>query len=206
MCPDDNGWPPEVDLYDGTGTYMLKWWTSNNYPASGGGLDQEFDIDDGSKPVYESWHTLGMLWTANSVTAYYDDVRVPGVITYKTAQTNGFYWIFNLANHDNTAPPAQAPNDFLMQIDWVRTWKAATEVTNIPPAFVKSAVNPYFSNGIIRVTGQHEVEVADMAGRTCFAHRGDAAWTGPIGRLSKGIYILKMKQQSGIQVFPIAVQ
>jgi len=59
MCPDDNGWPPEVDLYDGTGTYLFKWWTSNNYPASGGGLDKEFDITDGSKRVYESWHTLG---------------------------------------------------------------------------------------------------------------------------------------------------
>lgn len=142
----------------------------------------------------------GMLWTADSVTAYYDDVRVPGVITYKTAQTHGFYWIFNMANHDNTAPPAQAPSDFPMQIDWVRVWqRGTTAATPDQMLRAQSTVTPSYANGALRInapTTSYSCKLTDATGRVRASHTGIGPWTTPAS-LTNGIYFFTVAREMG---------
>lgn len=123
LFPQDNSWPPEIDLMElvynnaNQDSKPPSQWYSN---AHGGGAGAQMH----SKGDWEGWHKIGFEWTASTLRWTYDDVVVreePNYINkpmyFVAAWEVGSYW-----------SGAPNPGDGMLgdvELDYVRTYEAS---------------------------------------------------------------------------------
>ena len=144
LLPEDNSWPPELDVMEMIGNQPNTLVTTvHSQDPIGGGREispNHFAIGAGTyEPgMTTGFHTYGVDWEPNTITWYFDGQKVFQTATPPDLQNRPMYMIADLAvggywpgNPDSTTPfPAQ------MEIDYLRAYSAAPAAVSPPPPVI----------------------------------------------------------------------
>ncbi len=131
-------WPNsgEIDIMEnapgmGNGSALHKVFSTlhakGHYAGNGKGIGTKIFGDN----LANEWHTFGVLWTEDKITAYYDDVAVGSYTNNGGGNVDwpydqDFYIIMNLAiggDLGNTSMVGQLNGEAKFEIDYVRVYK-----------------------------------------------------------------------------------
>ncbi|HEX9016721.1 MAG TPA: glycoside hydrolase family 16 protein [Chloroflexota bacterium] len=118
--PTDQSWPPEVDGMEGWG--VPNQISMNVHWNNGAGHQQDMSFFTGPDFTAD-WHTVGVAWTATSMTWYVDGTAVKSFTNNAGVPIKPMYLILNLAINGSSAPDGSTPFPAVMEVDYVRAWK-----------------------------------------------------------------------------------
>ena len=120
LLPEDGSWPPELDVIEMRGQNPNTLIMSTHSNATG---EQTSVINNVSVPSTEGFHTYGVLWDAEHITWYFDDVAVAQTDTPDDMH-DPMYMVVNLAVGGMAGTPSAG--DFSdgsqMIIDYIRAY------------------------------------------------------------------------------------
>jgi len=120
LLPEDGSWPPELDIVEMRGQNPNTLIMSTHSNTTG---EQTSVINNVSVPSTEGFHTYGVLWDAEHITWYFDDVAVAQTDTPNDMH-DPMYMLVNLAVGGMAGTPSAG--DFSdgsqMMIDYIRAY------------------------------------------------------------------------------------
>jgi beta-glucanase (GH16 family) len=122
LLPSGDYWPPEIDIIEYFDTskqvvpYSAVHWRTNE-PDKEDYFSERLRITDQDNYI-GSWHTYGMLWTADSVLFYIDGVAGPQFSVKAQIPHEPMYPIIQLAIGAGHRPTVGST----MSVDYVRAW------------------------------------------------------------------------------------
>ncbi|MDE1157447.1 MAG: family 16 glycosylhydrolase [Neorhizobium sp.] len=119
LLPEDGSWPPEIDVVEMKGQDPNTVQVTTKSAATG-----ETVIDSTAVKVAdtEGYHTYGMLWDADHITWYFDDVAVAQTDT-PDDMNKPMYMITNLAVGGTAGNPTDGlENGAEMKIDYIHAY------------------------------------------------------------------------------------
>jgi beta-glucanase (GH16 family) len=121
LMPDDNGWPPEIDIMEMLGHNPRKVYGSNHWDTPQGPRNEVTSFEG---PDFSAgWHTFAVEWEPDEIRWYVD-----GVLTHRTAKNvpkgPPFRIILNTAVGGNWPRYPDKTTVFPQyhEIDYVRVW------------------------------------------------------------------------------------
>ncbi len=142
LVPDNEAWPPEVDIFELLGAHPTVADLTAHWKNSDGSLGQDYTNYVG--PDWSAdWHTFGLDWEPTYLTWYIDGVarktftdtsRIPNIaMTILANLDTGGSWIGN--------PDSTTPWPGVFQMDYIRVWQKSA-LPPPPPGVVTSTPTP----------------------------------------------------------------
>jgi len=130
MLPANDTWPPEVDVFEAYGTPDL--YQTVHTGVTGQDSTQTTWSDQPS--MLTGFHSYGVLWTANSITFYFDGTAV-GEQPVPADLHQPMYMLIDLAMQ-RIGGVSSTPKS--MQVDYVRVYSSDPSATAVPLGTVSS--------------------------------------------------------------------
>jgi beta-glucanase (GH16 family) len=119
LLPEDGSWPPELDVVEMRGQDSKTINTTVHSGATGAHTMTSFPV---KVPSTDGFHTYGVLWDADHVTWYFDDVAIAQAAT-PTDMHEPMYMLVNLAVGGAAGTPTNGlAGGSDMKIDYIRAY------------------------------------------------------------------------------------
>jgi len=119
LLPESGAWPPELDVVEMIGQDPHTIQNTVHSDATGTHTKQGFNTEVGSTDGY---HTYGVLWKADTITWYFDDVAVAQAAT-PSDMHDPMYMLVDLAVGGIAGTPTDGlPNGSSMKIDYIKAY------------------------------------------------------------------------------------
>ncbi|HVJ42636.1 MAG TPA: family 16 glycosylhydrolase [Dongiaceae bacterium] len=119
LLPEDGSWPPELDVVEMTGQDSHTVQTTVHSDATGQHTKQGMNVQ---VPSTDGFHTYGVLWKADTITWYMDDVAIYQAAT-PADMHDPMYMLVDLAVGGIAGTPTDGlPNGADMKIDYIKAY------------------------------------------------------------------------------------
>ncbi|WP_337270516.1 family 16 glycosylhydrolase [Oryzifoliimicrobium ureilyticus] len=123
LLPEDGKWPPELDVVEMRGQEPNVVNVTAHSNDGGSHTLQSFPV---KVPSTDGFHNYGVLWDANNITWYFDDVAIAQAATPSDMHSD-MYMVVNLAVGGTAGTPANGlAGGSTMKIDYIKAYSLAS--------------------------------------------------------------------------------